>query len=441
MNKKWIVSGLVVLAAAGAGIAAYHHYHAADAPAAKLATARVRKGTLAVHVYATGTVQANRTVDIKCLAGGEILKMPFHIGDIVKKGQVVLQVDPTLEQQAVAIAQQDLAQAQLALQTAQLNYRIARENLEIARQTDAANLLSAQAQVANDRLNVQRDLALLQKNVLPQQTYDNDKTTLIQDQQAEKRDQIQIAQLKTQALQVQLQKLNVQSDQVAVESKQASLGQAETNLSYTTVHAPINGVVSNKQVQPGQIIASAVTNVGGGTVVMTLVDLSHIFVNATINESDINHLHRGDFVRVTAPGAPGKVFHGRVESIFPVSIQDQNSNSNSANASATNMVTFEAKIEVLGKEKKWLRPGMTADVDIFADTLHNVLYLPLQAVVVQNGLDTVTVIKPDGDAVTTTVTLGQRNDTDWQVISGLKEGQKVQVHLGGADTMWTPWKH
>jgi multidrug efflux pump subunit AcrA (membrane-fusion protein) len=70
-----------------------------------------------------------------------------------------------------------------------------------------------------------------------------------------------------------------------------------------------------------------------------------------------------------------------------------------------------------------------------------VLYIPLQAVVIQHHEDTVTVVMPDGKQVSKAVTLGQRNDTDWQVLAGLKAGQKVVLHLGDLSSMWTPGRH
>ena len=445
MKKGLILIGVIAAAVIGSA-AAYHYYQGAGATAApKVHTAVVKKGTLTVHVYATGNVQANRTVDIKCQAGGEILSLPLgngnpdaqiQIGDLVKKKQVILTVDPTLELQAVAIAQQDLDQAKLTLLAANVSYEIAKENLITSRQTDEANLLSAQAQVKNDQLNVQRDATLLKENLAAQQTYDTDYTTLVRDQQAARLAEVQISQLKQQALQVKLQKLNVQLDLVAIQKAKASLSQANTNLKYCKVLAPFTGYVANVDVQQGQVIASATNNVGGGTTVMTLVDTSHIYVNATINESDINHVKIGENVEITAAGAPGIVFPGRVVLIAPESIQDQTAGG--TNPSTNNIVTFQSKILVLGKQKQLLKPGMTANVDIFADKLPNVLYIPLQAVVIQNGQDTVTVVDSNGKQQVKNVTLGERNDLDWQVLQGLNPGQNVVIHIGNVSSMWTP---
>ena len=447
MKKGLILIGVIAVVVIGA--AAYQHYHATGAPVAqKVRTAVVKKGTLTVHVYATGNVLANRTVDIKCQAGGKITSLPLsashpdeqiQIGDLVQKGQVILTVDPTLELQAVTIAQQDLEQAKLTLNTAELSYQIAEQSLITTRQTDEANLLSARAQVKNDKLNVQRDATLLKENLAAQQTYDTDYTTLVRDEQAQRLAEVQISQLKQQALQVKLQKLNVDLDKVAVKKSQANLDQANTNLRYCKVKAPFTGYVANVDVQQGQIIASATNNVGGGTTVMTLVDTSHIYINTTVNESDINHVKIGDKVQITAAGAPGVVFPGRVALIAPESIQDKNASSTSG--STSNVVTFQAKIEVLGSQKDLLKPGMTANVDVFADKLPNVVYIPLQAVVIQNNEDNVTVVLPDGKQIFKPVTLGQRNDLDWQVLHGLKAGQKVLIHLGVASSMWTPHPH
>ena len=447
MKKGLILIGVIAVVVIGA--VAYQHYHATGAPVAqKVQTAVVKKGTLTVHVYATGNVLANRTVDIKCQAGGEITSLPLsasnpdeqiQIGDLVKRGQVILTVDPTLELQAVNIANQDLEQAKLTLNTAELSFQIAEQNLITTRQTDEANLLSAEAQVRNDKLNVQRDATLLKENLAAQQTYDTDYTTLVRDQQAQRLAEVQIMQLKQQALQVKLQKLNVELDKVAVQKAQASLDQAKTNLGYCKVTAPFTGYVANVDVQQGQVIASATNNVGGGTTVMTLVDTSHIYINTTVNESDINHVKIGDKVQITAAGAPGVIFPGRVALIAPESIQDQNTSSTSG--STSNIVTFQAKIEVVGAQKQLLKPGMTANVDIFADKLPNVIYIPLQAVVIQNNEDTVTVVQPDGKQIFKPVTLGQRNDLDWQVLHGLKPGQKVLIHLGVSSSMWTPHHH
>ncbi|MGC8559694.1 MAG: efflux RND transporter periplasmic adaptor subunit [Phycisphaerae bacterium] len=437
-SKKWPWFLVLLILVVGGALWWIKTHHATAAVETHIHTAVVKKGTLTVHVYATGSVQANRTVDVKCQAGGEIETLPYRIGNLVKRGQVILTVDPTLEIQALNIAQQDYKQAKYTWESAQLSYEIAKENLVTARETDMANILSARAQLKNDTLNVQRDKTLLKEGLASQQQYDTDYTAAVKDQQALNLAQIARSSLKQQALQVKLQKLNVQLDKVAMAKAEFGVSQAQTNLQYCTVKAPFTGYVANVDVQRGQIIASATNNVGGGTTIMTLVDLSHIYINATIDEGDINRVKPGDKVQITAAGAPGIIFPGKVVLIGPESVQDQTSSNTSSSTSESNIVTFQAQIEVLGPERMLLKPGMTANLDIFTNRLPDVVYIPLQAVVITNGRDTVTVVKPDGSTKEVDVTLGVRNDTNWQVLSGVNVGQKVVVHLGNAMSMWTP---
>jgi RND family efflux transporter MFP subunit len=437
-SKKWPWFLVLLILVVGGALWWIKTHQVTAAVSNHIHTAVVKKGTLSVHVYATGSVQANRTVDVKCQAGGEIETLPYRIGNLVKRGQVILTVDPTLEIQALNIAQQDYKQAKYTWESAQLSYEIAKENLVTSRETDMANILSARAQLKNDTLNLQRDKTLLKEGLTSQQQYDTDYTATVKDQQALNLAKIAYSNLQQQALQVKLQKFNVQLDKVAMAKAEFGVSQAQTNLQYCTVKAPFTGYVANVDVQRGQIIASATNNVGGGTTIMTLVDLSHIYINATIDEGDINRVKPGDKVQITAAGAPGIIFPGRVVLIGPESVQDQTSSNTSSSASESNIVTFQAQIEVLGPERMLLKPGMTANLDIFTNRLPDVVYIPLQAVVITNGRDTVTVVKPDGSTKEVDVTLGVRNDIDWQVLSGVKVGQKVVVHLGNAMSMWTP---
>ena len=455
MNRRWIFWGAVVLLAALTA-AAYRTRPPADPPpvAAPLApaasqpaasikpaevtrpvpptpavpTATVRRGTMTAYVYASGIVRANCVENIKCQAGGQIIDLPYRVGDSVKKGAVVLQLDSQSQQAAVQIARQSLRQQELNYQNAALNLRIAQQNLDNSRQNDQAAVLSDQAQVVNDRINLQRDRTLLAENLTSQEQYDNDHTTLTRDEQTLRQAQVNLAGLKTQELQVQIEQNNTQIYKALIQSDQASLAQAKLNLAYTTVRAPISGVISAIDVQPGQVIASALTNVGGGTTVMSIVDLSRLFVLANIKQRDINYVRVGDTVRVTSVGAPGEVFPGRVVRLAPVATPHWDVYSGSVWSAPTGgQANFQVKIEVLGPHKQDLKPGMTARVDILTNRLANILYLPRQAVRHRNGRTTVLVVQPDHRVISRPITLGQRNKTFCQIISGLQEGCQVLV--------------
>ncbi len=424
MFKKTAIV-IIVLAAIAGGIWFYFNKQTASAPAANpVETALVKKGLMVVDVACSGTVNANQNVDIKCQAGGQIVKLPFQLGAVIKRGDLLLEVDPTPEEQALEVAQRNLEQAQFQYQTAQLNLKIAEQNLITDTTNAHANLLSAQAAAANDQILLNRTATLLKENLDSQEDYDNAKTTLTQAQASVALAQAAVNKLKTEALQVKLQGLSVKLANVAVESNEVAVKQAQINLSYTKVMAPLTGVVSNVAVQIGQVISSALTNVGGGTTILTLVDLSHIYVLANVNESDIDKVHLGDTVYITGSAYPGKVFLGKVVQMGPVGTNN------------SNVITFPVNVEVLGKDKQLLKPNMTAEVDIIANRLHNVVYIPLQAVQVQGRKDFVNVVGPDGKQTLTPVTLGVNNGREWQVLNGLKPGQQVVVYSGDYGSTW-----
>src|SRR5207247_967479 len=137
-------------------------------------------------------------------------------------------------------------------------------------------------------------------------------------------------------------------------SDQVALGIAQQHLDDTKVLAPMDGVVAARTVQIGQIIASAISNVGGGTTVMTLSDLSHVFSMASVDESEIGKVQKGQSVTVTADAHRGRRFRGVVTRIATRGVN------------VSNVVTFEVQIEITDAKKALLKPEMTTNVEIIA---------------------------------------------------------------------------
>ncbi len=261
-----------------------------------------------------------------------------------------------------------------------------------------------------------------------------------------------------------------------------ALADAEQQRSYTRVVSPMDGVVSALNVQKGTIIASGINNVGGGTTVMTLSDLSRIFVVASVDESDIGKVAVGQPVTVTADAFPGKRFDGRV---VQLAVRGVNS---------SNVVTFDVKIEVLdggqgasagagehgsrreggpdprgasrhpgspdsgsaaegrrragesgGAEapsgagaspKSLLKPEMTANVEIVAAERTGVLTVPAEAVARQGGRHVVEVVRAGGARETRDVEVGISDGLKTEVKSGLSEGEAVVLKKNAADSRW-----
>jgi HlyD family secretion protein len=184
--------------------------------------------------------------------------------------------------------------------------------------------------------------------------------------------------------------------------------------------------VASRPVQIGQIIASGVSNVGGGTTFLTLSDLSRIFVVAAVDESDIGKVALGQAVTVTVDAFPLKEFKGTVVRIAAKGVN------------LSNVVTFEVKIEVTGNAKELLKPEMTANVkEILIAEKSDVLLVPCEAIVRKGrGKQIVTLVKEGAENEDVTVETGITDGTKTEVVTGLTEGQTVLVRKGALETKW-----
>jgi HlyD family secretion protein len=202
-----------------------------------------------------------------------------------------------------------------------------------------------------------------------------------------------------------------------------ALDLARERLNDTKVYSPIDGVVTARSVQIGQIISSGISNVGGGTTALTVSDLSRIFSLASVDEADIGKVTVGQPAEITVDAFPGKRFIGRVERI---AIRGVN---------VSNVVTFEVKIEVTSKDKGLLRPEMTTNVDIVAAARDSVLSVPTDAIVRKGGKSHVTVVKADGAKEDRIVGTGISDGQRTEITTGATEGEVV-VNYQGADSKW-----
>jgi HlyD family secretion protein len=178
----------------------------------------------------------------------------------------------------------------------------------------------------------------------------------------------------------------------------------------------MDGIVTSRPVQTGQIIASGISNVGGGTTLMTLSDLRRIFVMANVDESDIGKIKDGQKAIITADAYPGKRFTGKVVRVATKGVTN------------SNVVTFEVKIEIEGDGKNYLKPEMTANVDVQADRRENALLLPNETI--QFGRQGYFVYKQDDNNSSGTrvaVKTGITDGLNTEIISGVKEGDKIII--------------
>lgn len=364
-------------------------------------------------------------MQIKCRAYGEVIKLPFDISDKVKKGQLLIQLDQKDEKVLYDQAVVTLEQSQSKLTEAEETERMAELDLKTATEQADANIVSAEVKAVNLQKLAERQQQLLTQNLAAPQDFETAQTNAAQavaDLQSAK---IAKQELKSQQVALEVKKEDVELARQQVQLDTISLQNAKQQMDYTTVLAPMDGVISEMEVQMGTIISSAISNVGGGTSVMTLSDMSHIFVLASVDESDIGGVEVGQDVYITADAFPGKVFRGKV-----VRIATQGVNT-------ANVVTFEVKIEVVSANRDLLKPQMTANVNIIESSRHDVITVPMMAVIRREQKTFVTIVKPDGSTEDREVELGINDGENQEIVSGLADGEQVLVYKGDANSPWS----
>lgn len=423
MKKLLVLLLLLLIAGAGGGWYWYTH-RAASGPVAD-PTVVVERGAIRSIVASTGKVTSNLDVDIKCKASGEIIKLPVDVSDSVKKGDLLTELDPVDEKRKVDLASASLSISQARLDTARQNLLIAEQNLITSRDKATSALKSSQARSVDARSKAQRMAQLLEKKLAAQEDYDTAQTAAVQADGEMRNAQIQGEELKAQELSLELRRQDIKLAEAQLVADQITLSDARQRLADTKVIAPMDGVVATRPVQIGQIIASGITNVGGGTTILTLSDLSRIFISAAVDESDIGRVKLGQSVEITADAYRGTRFAGKVIRIATKGVN------------VSNIVTFEVKIEVTGENKDKLKPEMTTNVEIVVADKSDVLTVPVEAVVRRSGKQTVTVVKglPETDEQRT-IEVGINDGTRYEVVSGLAEGDKVKIKKADADSKW-----
>ncbi|HVT98784.1 MAG TPA: efflux RND transporter periplasmic adaptor subunit [Acidobacteriaceae bacterium] len=447
---------ILVLAGVGGGLW-YNHMKAANAnPLADLSTAKVDRGDLRLSVATNGVVASNKDVDIKVRASGEIIKLPVDISQEVKKGELLMELDTKDQEPPLKEAQAQVDSDKAHVKSAQLNADLSAMQLKTETIRANANLASAKAQLADANSKAGRTEALYQKQLASKEDLETAQTTAAQMAANEQLCEAAVAELDQQKVTVDMRKQDIVTAQAALDQDQARLDLEQQAMDYTKVYSPIDGTVSDLTVQIGNIVQSSISNVSGGTAVMTISDLSHIFVMASVDESDVGQVRLDQPVRITSDSYPGVEFTGKVVRIATKGVN------------TSNVVTFEVKIEVTSPNKRLLKPVMTTNVEIIAAERDNVLMIPMLAFTRKKsdssqqdasempatssaatqqaeGADagatggrrrsagrpqegTVTVVRDDGTQEVRNVVVGMNDRASYEVISGLSEGETVLLN-------------
>jgi HlyD family secretion protein len=265
---------------------------------------------IVVSAQASGAIQPDTTVEVKSKASGEILQIMSETGAIVERGQVLIKVDPRTARNSVNQAMAQVEASKAQLQIAETNKKRADE--------------------------------LFQSQAITQQEHD----------QA--------------VLDFANAKANLVSQQVALENAQISLEDVD-------VKAPISGTIIEKDVERGQVIASALSNVNGGTVLMRMANLQLVQVYTLVDETDIGKIQPGQRATVTVDAYPNRPFEGVVLKIEPRDTVSQN------------VTMFPVRVRIDNRDGL-LKPGMNTEVEVHIGQASSALAVPNAALRTQKDV-------------------------------------------------------
>jgi HlyD family secretion protein len=385
----WIgIAAIVVLGGGGLAIAKFSSGSAIDP--SKLG--KVTRADVARSVVATGKITPITQVEVKSKASGIVEKLYVDINNHVKKGQPLAQLD-----------QQEI-QAQVAAQRAQL-------------QAAEANVLNFDAALEQDRVNasapdlpmykvtLDRNIAMVKEGLVPQQSLDNANRDYLA--ALNKRD--------TAKAQIGVDNAKLKQSKAQVSQSQATLNQLDEQLSYTTILAPMDGVVLSRDVEIGDAVSSILVLGSTATLVMTVGDTTEVYVKGKVDEADIAHVYLGQPARIKVESFRDRYFQGKVTKISPMGVEKDN------------VTTFEVRVSINNPGGE-LKAQMTANAEILLDEHKNVLTVPENAVIYDQMKNASVEIPAKGQKDgkrKVSVKVGLSNGTLTEVDEGLKEGDAV----------------
>jgi len=351
-------------------------------------------------VSATGKIQPEVELKISSEVSGEILELPFKEGQEVKKGDLLVKVNPDLVQSAVNRSQASYQNVKAGLQQAEANLKQAKADYE-------------------------RNKTLFNKGVISKADWDRS-----------------IASFESAVAGKNSAYYNVQS-------AAATVNEAKDNLNRTTIYAPMSGTISLLSVELGERVVG--TGMMAGSEILRVADLSNMEVEVDVNENDIVKVSIGDSTIVEVDAYLKKEFKGIVTAI---------ANSSAGNLAADQVTNFKVKVRILeesyedlteGKSETYspFRPGMTATVDIITKTRKNAISVPISAIVIKTDTSSTkkaygktseiddadapkeerkfecVFVNENGKAKLRVVETGIQDDTNIEIVSGLSKEDKI----------------
>ncbi len=391
-KKKIIIIGSAVLLLA---VVIFANIKANREKGIKVETGKVVERELRQIVSASGKIRPKTSVDISASTTGKVVRLAVDEGDTVKKGQFLMQIDPTPAEAAVS-------QIKASIAAAKANLKLAQANLEQA------------------KLEYDRQKALFAKNLTAQDVLQKARTSY------------------------DVQRLQVEANKQEIQRLQAMLNNAEHELSKVSVHADISGVVTKRNIEEGENVFVGAFN-NPATVLLTIADLSVIEAEVEVDETDIVDVRTGQKAEVHVDAYPDTSFKGVVTKVGRSPILSL------GGAAQQQATSFQVIVQLTEKIPN-VRPGLSCKADITTGYRERAIAVPIQALTVRKPSS----LKPPGkktrekpaltDAVDDTthekeiqgafvvkdrrvkfheVKTGISGDRYFEVLSGLKVGDEV----------------
>jgi len=350
-------------------------------------------------VLATGTVTLKTGAEVKIGAriSGRLEKLMVKIGDIVRAGDTIAKIEH--EDLLARVAQY---RADLKAEEARLTKIREEGPLEINKLKAELEELNAQISLAQKMLS--RNQALRQKGIVSESVVD----------EADERLLVLNAKINLAEEEIKLEEVRLKNDirlqEAKIEKALANILEEETQLSYATITAPIDGVVAFVSTQEGETVVASMS----APTFVTLIDLKKLEVTAFVDETDIGKIKDRQKARFTVDAFPKKFFQAEIREIHPKAVIKDN------------VVNYEVMLEISKKNISLLRPEMTANIVITTGVHEDVLTIPRGAVK-RSGKKSFAVMKTELALSENPIELGWRDGDAQEVVSGLSDGDQVGI--------------
>ncbi len=354
--------------------------------------AGVERGDLARVVVATGKIQPLSKIEVKSKASGIVKKLCADYGDHVKQGDI--------------LAELDKVQLEASVRASQANFQAAQAARDSATAALERNKVDAEGpDVPYLKLSMERAQQMFKDGVMSK--------SLVED--AEKNYQLALNKQVSAQRNLAVSRAEIAKAEAQVAQAKAALENAEEDLRNSTIISPIDGLVLSRDVNVGDAVSSILVLGSQATLIMTMGDISEVYVQGKVDEADIGKVYLNQPARIVVESFKDKKFTGKVTKISPMGKEKDN------------VTTFEVRVSISNPTLE-LKANMSANAEILLEEKKNVLMVP-EASLIYDKDRSASVELPDPKAQNgrkkVSVKLGISNGVKTEIISGLTEKQQV----------------